>query len=120
MFLAYFRSNKLHHRLFLITLSIVLISSYLSLGQPSPVMAAGAGFWHTSGNKILDSNNQQLRIAGINWFGMETANYAPHGLWSRDYHEMLDQIKANGYNTIRLPYSSQLFDAASSPTGISF
>ena len=33
---------------------------------------------------------------------------------------MLDQIKAQGYNTIRLPYSNQLFDAGSTPNGIDF
>lgn len=82
--------------------------------------AAGAGYWHTNGNQILDANNQAVRIAGVNWFGMETANYAPHGLWTRDYKSMLNQIRAQGYNTVRLPYSNQLFDAGSIPNGIDF
>jgi endoglucanase len=89
-------------------------------GSPATVSAAGTGYWHTSGNQILDSNNQQVRIAGINWFGLETANYAPHGLWTRGYKDMLDQIKSLGYNTIRLPYANQLFDAGSTPNGIDF
>ncbi len=25
----------------------------------------GAGYWHTSGNKLFDSNNVQVRIAGV-------------------------------------------------------
>lgn len=88
---------------------------------PTPVMnAAGVGYWHTSGNRILDQNNQPVRIAGVNWFGFETATYAPHGLWARGYKEMLDQIKSLGYNTIRLPYSNQLFDSGSTPNGIDF
>ena len=80
----------------------------------------GAGYWHTNGHRIEDSANQPLRIAGINWFGLETSNFAPHGLWARGYRSMLDQIKAEGYNTIRLPYSNQLFDAGSTPNGIDF
>ena len=32
----------------------------------------GAGYWHTSGNQILDSNGNPVRIAGINWYGFET------------------------------------------------
>ena len=84
------------------------------------VNQAGAGYWHTNGSQILDANNQPVRIAGVNWFGMETANYAPHGLWTRDYKSMLDQIRAQGYNTVRLPYSNQLFDAGSTPNGIDF
>lgn len=82
--------------------------------------AAGSGYWHTSGSQILDSNNVPVRIAGINWFGFETANYVVHGLWTRGYKDMLDQIKSLGYNTIRLPYSNQLFDPGSTPNGIDF
>src|SRR5258708_18060650 len=33
---------------------------------------------------------------------------------------MLDQIKGVGYNTIRLPYSNQLFDSGSKPSGIDY
>ena len=80
----------------------------------------GAGYWHTNGHRIEDSTNQPIRIAGVNWFGMETSTFAPHGLWARGYRSMLDQIKAQGYNTIRLPYSNQLFDAGSTPNGIDF
>ncbi len=80
----------------------------------------GAGYWHTNGHRIEDSANQPIRIAGINWFGLETSNFAPHGLWARGYRSMLDQIKAQGFNTIRLPYSNQLFDAGSTPNGIDF
>ncbi len=86
----------------------------------SSAKAAGVGYWHTNGSQILDSNNQVVRIAGINWFGFETANYVAHGLWTRNYKDMLDQIKSLGYNTIRLPYSNQLFDAGSTPNGIDF
>lgn len=82
--------------------------------------AAGTGYWHTSGTGIYDSNNNRVRIAGVNWFGFETSNYVAHGLWSRGYKDMLDQIKAQGYNTVRLPYSNQLFDAGSAPNGIDF
>lgn len=71
--------------------------------------AAGNGYWHTSGSQLLDANNQPVRIAGINWFGFETDNKVPHGLWSRGYKSMLNQIKSLGYNTIRLPYSNSIF-----------
>ena len=92
----------------------------LAMGTSTPASAAGTGYWHTSGNKILDANNQAVRIAGINWFGFETANYAPHGLWTRDYRSMLDQIKSLGYNTIRLPYSNDVLTPGRVPNGIAF
>jgi endoglucanase len=81
---------------------------------------AGAGYWHTSGRDILDSNNQPVRIAGVNWFGFETNNYVVHGLWSRDYKSMMDQMKSLGYNTIRLPYSDDIFKAGTVPNSINF
>jgi endoglucanase len=96
-----------------------LIALALALAT-APAHAAGAGHWHTSGSAIVDGNGERVRIAGVNWFGLETANYAPHGLWARDYREMLEQIKAQGYNTLRLPFSNQLFDAGSVPNSIDF
>lgn len=81
---------------------------------------AVSGFFHTSGNQILDANNQPVRIAGVNWFGFETSTFAPHGLWARGYKDMMDQMKQQGFNTIRLPFSNELFDKASKPNGIDF
>ncbi|MFJ1754776.1 cellulase family glycosylhydrolase [Kitasatospora sp. NPDC088134] len=74
---------------------------------------AGSGYWHTSGRRILDEAGNPVRIAGINWFGFETSNYVPHGLWSRDYKSMIDQMKSLGYNTIRMPYSDDIFKGTS-------
>ncbi|HAE84854.1 MAG TPA: hypothetical protein DCK85_15855, partial [Ktedonobacter sp.] len=81
---------------------------------------AGQGYWHTNGAQILDAYNRPVRIAGINWFGLETPSYSPHGLGNRSYQSMLEQIKSLGYNTLRLPYSNQLFDQGSTPSGIDY
>jgi endoglucanase len=48
---------------------------------------------------------------------METSNFAPIGLDSRSLNDMLDQVVATGFNTIRLPFSNQLFDSKI-PVGI--
>ena len=80
----------------------------------------GAGYWHTSGRQILDAAGQPVRIAGINWFGFETGNHVVHGLWSRDYKSMIDQMKSLGYNTIRLPYSDDILKAGTMPDSIDF
>jgi len=107
--------------LFIFSMVLALIAGIVfAVPTPQKVSAAGTGYWHTSGGKILDANGAQVRITGINWFGFETGNYTLHGLWSRDYKDMLNQIKSLGYNTIRLPYSNQLFDAGSTPNSINF
>ncbi|MHB9851930.1 cellulase family glycosylhydrolase [Streptomyces krungchingensis] len=81
----------------------------LAGAQTARAADPGAGYWHTGGRQILDSADRPVRIAGINWFGFETGNHVVHGLWSRDYKSMIDQMKSLGYNTIRLPYSDDLF-----------
>jgi len=86
-------------------------------GSPGSV---SSGALTTLGNQIVDAAGEPVRLAGVNWFGFETTNFAPHGLWSRGYVEMMDQMKAEGFNTIRLPYSDELFDAGSTPNGIDF
>jgi aryl-phospho-beta-D-glucosidase BglC (GH1 family) len=87
---------------------------------PTPPPAVGTGYWHTSGIQIVDEANQPVRIAGINWFGFESSTYVVHGLEQRDYHDLLRLVKTQGYNTVRLPFSDQLFFASSVPNGISF
>ena len=88
----------------LLTLLILLGALALSAGA----RAAGAGYWHTSGNQILDANNQPVRIAAINWYGFETTTFVAHGLWIADYKAILDRIKSTGFNTVRIPYSDQM------------
>ena len=96
--------------------SLFLISISLSAAASAP----GAGYWHTSGNRILDSNDNRVGIAGINWYGFETTEEVVHGLWSQDYHTILKAIKGNGYNVIRLPYSNQMVESPIVPSSISF
>ena len=78
------------------------------IGFATTTQGAGAGYWHTSGNQILDANNQPVRIAAVNWYGFETTLAVAHGLWAQDYKTILNLIKSSGYNTIRIPYSDQM------------
>jgi endoglucanase len=92
------------------------VSGALHRGALSPTQ----GPLHTSGGNILDANDQVVHLTGISWFGFETQTFAPHGLDVRSWQSMLDQIALSGFNTIRLPYSNQLFDAGSVPTKINY
>jgi endoglucanase len=80
----------------------------------------GAGYWHTSGNQILDSNGNPVRIAGLNWYGFETPDEIAHGLWAQDYHTIINDIAALGYNTIRIPFSNQMVEDPIVPQNLSF
>ena len=73
----------------------------------------------TRGAQIVDASGQSVLLRGVNWFGIETETQVPHGLWARDYKEMLAQMKSLGYNLIRLPYAVQSL-RASTISGVDF
>ncbi|MCN9240607.1 cellulase family glycosylhydrolase [Streptomyces sp. RY43-2] len=99
---------------------LALLAAMTSVTPARAAGAAGSGYWHTSGRQILDASGTPVRIAGINWFGFETSNNVVHGLWARDYKSMLDQVASLGYNTLRLPYSDDIFKSGTMPSSIDF
>ena len=66
----------------------------------------------TQSTSIIDSKGKVVLLRGINWFGMEIDTHVPHGLWVRDYKQMLAHIKSLGYNLIRLPYSVEALSSS--------
>ncbi len=90
---------------------LVLFSTNLYLFSPQFPSSTEAAVTNiilplsTRGSQIVDAKGKIVMLRGINWFGIEINTHAPHGLWSRDYKDMLAQIKSLGYNFIRLPYS---------------
>ncbi|RHY86669.1 hypothetical protein DYB35_012363 [Aphanomyces astaci] len=59
---------------------------------------------------IVTNTNQEIPIAikGINWFGMETENAIPFGLWTNDQNgttlfELASFLSRNQFNSVRLP-----------------
>jgi Endoglucanase len=67
----------------------------------------------------VDADGDTVVWEGVNWFGLETQNQAPHGLWSRDYKDMLAQIADLGFNTIRVPFSIEAMRGTTT-SGISY
>ncbi len=103
---------KLHQRLLIFSLSLIVFLAIILTKAPASIQldASRAATpielpLSTIGRTIVDAKGKAVLLRGVNWFGMETDTHAPHGLWKRDYKEMLAQIKSLGYNVIRLPYS---------------
>ncbi|HEU5340041.1 glycoside hydrolase family 5 protein [Edaphobacter sp.] len=82
--------------------------------------APDTGYWHTNEAQILDSWNRPVRIQGINWYGFETERGIVGGLTVQDYRTVLETIKRDGYNTIRLPFSNQMVESPIVPRDIAF
>jgi endoglucanase len=89
-------------------------------GAPSPhaSVTATTGPLRAAGGSLIDAAGHEVRLTGVNWFGLETSAFAPHGLWARNWETMLDQIVTTGFNAIRLPFSNQLLEPASIPSSI--
>lgn len=116
---------KILHKILILAIAIALLLTGLSDRTPNIVQAANSQTipvslpLSTRGAKIIDAKGKEILLRGVNWFGMETETHVPHGLWQRDYKEMLAQIKSLGYNTIRLPYAVEAL-RANTISGVDF
>ena len=99
---------------------IIKVAALVTIFGPFVAFGQGTGYWHTSGSQILDSRNKAVRITGINWYGFETTDAVVHGLYAQDYHTVLNTIQAEGFNTVRLPFSNQMVETPIVPSSISF
>ena len=95
---------------------LVLLAAILSTLASPPATALGDGWWHTEGNTIRDAAGDIVRFSGVNWHGMDSENRIMHGLWGQPdpanvwtIERHLDEMKAQGFNLIRLPFSSDIF-----------
>ena len=109
---AVLRLDRLSPKHPIAAIFLLSIAAAILLSAPSPAQVPSIQVTiqfplSTRGAEILDSAKRSILLRGVNWFGLETETQAPHGLWARDYKEMLAQIKSLGYNVIRLPYSVQ-------------
>jgi endoglucanase len=84
------------------------------LPRPASIDDRPSNYLHTCGNRIYDSNGSPFTFYGVNWFGLETRDFAPRGLRERNWGDLLDQVAALGYNTIRLPFSSDSINSGAS------
>src|SRR6201998_2828890 len=59
----------------------------------------------TSGRFIVDKNGRRVRLAGVNWYGASEDMGVPAGLDRIDRGELAGLIAAQGFNSVRLPFS---------------
>lgn len=98
----------------LIVLSGCVAPSVISEVRVVDAKASTSGWLHTDGGTIRDAANELYVIKSISWFGLETPECAPHGLWSINLESGLQHIRTMGFNTIRLPYSNECITTGAS------
>jgi len=67
------------------------------------------GYLSTQGRYIVDEKGRKVKLAGISWFGGETTNLSPHGLWAKPLKHFIKTVKDLGYNHIRYPWTNEMF-----------
>ncbi len=68
------------------------------------IPSLGVGATYTVNGGVIERDGQEIQLFGVNWFGAETQDHVPHGLWTRNYAEMAQQIRAVGFNAVRLGF----------------
>lgn len=68
------------------------------------LLTAPAWSYYVEDGRVHDTSGQEINLYGVSWFGFETNNHVVHGLWARNWKDMIDQIKGLGFTAIRLPF----------------
>ncbi|MBX9748047.1 MAG: cellulase family glycosylhydrolase [Roseococcus sp.] len=83
-----------------------------------PASLPPPGYYSTSGNQIIDEHGDPVRLKSVNWFGMEGYLGVPDGLYTRNWQDMMEQMKEVGFDSIRLPFSLQNIQPGVMPNNI--
>jgi endoglucanase len=78
----------------------------------------GGGTGYTASGGKLFKDGSEIRLFGLNWFGLETSNHVLHGLWTgRPLAEFLADFKSKGFNALRFPVSPETINPGFPITG---
>ncbi|HMG22251.1 MAG TPA: cellulase family glycosylhydrolase, partial [Kofleriaceae bacterium] len=78
----------------------------------------GGGTGYTAASGKLFKDGAEIKLFGLNWFGLETTNHVLHGLWTgRPLANFLTDIKSKGFNALRLPVSPETINPGFPITG---
>ena len=82
------------------------------------ISGGGGGTGYTTSGGRLFKDSTEIRLFGLNWFGLETTNHVLHGLWTgRALADFLADIKSKGFNALRLPVSPETINPGFAITG---
>lgn len=65
----------------------------------------------TSGQRwILDPNGKRVKLASVNWYGAEQADFVVGGLQCQSISTIAAVIRNNQFNSVRLPFSNAMLE----------
>jgi endoglucanase len=76
--------------------------------NPYPLLPAVP--FHTQSRWIMDANGHRFKLAGVSWYGAESADLVPMGLDHNDVHAIAHVVKQLGFNSVRSPWALELYE----------
>jgi endoglucanase len=77
----------------------------LADGRPLPALPL-----HTSGRWIEDAHGKRFKLASVNWYGADEADYVVAGLDRQPLAAIAKLIAGYGFNSVRVPWSNELVE----------
>jgi endoglucanase len=78
----------------------------------------GTGTGFTVAGQRIFKDGSEIKLFGLNWFGLETNNHVLHGLWTgRGIDSFLADFKSKGFTALRLPLSPETINPGFAITG---
>ncbi|WP_045764785.1 glycoside hydrolase family 5 protein [Xanthomonas albilineans] len=75
--------------------------------------SSSASSYTIKGGQVMDDSGKPVQLRGVAWFGFETPLHTTHGLWVRNWKDMITQMQSLGFNAVRLPFCPQSLQAVS-------
>ncbi|HUR40016.1 MAG TPA: cellulase family glycosylhydrolase [Verrucomicrobiae bacterium] len=84
--------------------SLQLFWSALLVALLMPLPAAAAVGYYTQSGRMYDAAGQEVQLRGVSHYGFNADILQPQFLWSMGWKEQIAQIKALGFNAVRVPF----------------
>jgi hypothetical protein len=65
---------------------------------------------HTSSRWIENAQGHRVKLASVNWDGFESPQMVVGGLDHKTIDQIASWIAANGFNSVRIPWSNQMYE----------
>src|SRR4051812_32340457 len=65
---------------------------------------------HTDGHRIVDAAGHTVRLTSVNWYGFDEKEYVAGGLDHAPLAKIVEQIRAIGVNSVRLPWANETLE----------
>ena len=59
----------------------------------------------------MDANGSRFKLAGVSWYGAESADLVPMGLDHADVHTIAHAAKLLKFNSVRIPWANELYES---------